>query len=72
MGFETPETTEEEIQGKRVGVVRTQQETFKGRGRKKQQSNGGQGGEADRRPGENETKQTPQIPNKPIKCKLSR
>ena len=39
LGDETPETTEEEtqhVQGKRVGVVRTQQETYKGRGRKNQ------------------------------------
>ena len=75
MGDETPETTEEEtqhVQEKRVEVVRTQQETFKGRGRKKQRSDGGQGGEADRRLGKNEKKQTQQIQNKSIKCKLSR
>ena len=56
----------------RVGVVRTQQVIFKGRRRKKQRSDGGQGREADRRPRKNETKQTQQIPNKPIKCKMSR
>ena len=71
----TPETTEEEIQqvqGKRVGVVRTQQDVFKGRGRRNQRSDEGQGGEAERRPGKNESRQIQQIPNKPIKCKISR
>ena len=52
--------------------MRTQQETYKGRGRKNQRSDGGQGEEVGRRPGKNETKQTQQIPNKSIKCKMSR